>query len=339
MELPMTRNNPRRWGIPRPLLLVICFGIAIAGLAQADSSATAQSVPSQAVVSQTSGQPQLVPTSATTVISAGDQVDVEVFDTSELSGTVRVSTTGEINLPVLGGVEVAGLTTNEAARKIEAQLKSKGILIDPHVTVAVTEYASQGATVTGEVHAPGVYPTLAGRRLLDMIALAGGVSPSAGRVATIIHRNDPQHPHDVLLVANNDKLGAQENPVIYADDTVVIDKAGIIYIMGDVGRSGGYLIDNNEHLSLLQALTLAGGWTKTSAQSKVILIRKVPQGREEIKLDVSHVVHGEQADIKVANGDIVYVPSSIGKIFAYQGISAAVQGAEQAIVYGTIYNH
>ena len=116
-------------------------------------------------------------------------------------------------------------------------------------------------------------------------------------------------------------------PSFYPGDTVVIDKAGIIYIMGDVGKAGGYLIDNNEHLSLLQALTLAGGWTRTSAQSKVILIRKVPQGREEIKLDVSHVVHGEQADIKVANGDIVYVPSSIGKIFAYQGIGAGVQGA------------
>ena len=203
--------------------------------------------------------------------------------------------------------------------------------------MSIAEYATQGATVTGEVHTPGVYPTLGSRRLLDMIALAGGVAPTAGRVATIIHRDDPQHPHDVHLVANNNALDAQENPVIYPGDTVVIDKAGIIYIMGDVGKAGGYLIDNNEHLSLLQALTLAGGWTKTSAQSKVILIRKVPQGREEIKLDVSHVVHGEQADIKVANGDIVYVPSSIGKIFAYQGIGAVVQGAEQAIVYGAVY--
>ena len=232
---------------------------------------------------------------------------------------------------------MAGLTPIQAARKIEAELKSHGILIDPHVTVAIAEYASQGATVTGQVHVPGVYPTVGNRRLLDMIALAGGVAPTAGRVATIIHRDDPQHPHDVHLVANNNTLDAQENPVIYPGDTVVIDKAGIIYIMGDVGRGGGYLIDNNEHLSLLQALTLAGGWTKTSAQSKVILIRKVPQGREEIKLDVSHVVHGEQADIKVANGDIVYVPSSIGKIFAYQGIAAVVQGAEQAVVYGAVY--
>ena len=234
-------------------------------------------------------------------------------------------------------MQVAGLTPNQAARKIEAELKSHGILIDPHVTVAISEYASEGATVTGQVHATGVYPTLGNRRLLDMIALAGGVTPAAGRVATIIHRDDPQHPHDVYLVANNNALGAQENPVIYPGDTVVIDKAGIIYIMGDVGKAGGYLIDNNEHLSLLQALTLAGGWTRTSAQSKVVLIRKVPQGREEIKLDLAHMIRGQQADIKVANGDILYVPSSIGKIFAYQGIGAVVQGAQQAVIYGAIY--
>jgi polysaccharide export outer membrane protein len=336
MESPMTRNNPRRNGLPGLLVFALCFGIAVAGWGQSDpvTPAPSQSDSAQTGAAQADQQSSRPPTIA---IGAGDQLDVEVFDTPELSGASRVSQTGEINIAVLGNVQVAGLTPNQAARKIEAELKSHGILIDPHVTVAISEYASQGATVTGQVHAPGVYPTVGNRRLLDMIALAGGVAPTAGRVATIIHRDDPQHPHDVHLVANNNALDAQENPVIYPGDTVVIDKAGIIYIMGDVGKAGGYLIDNNEHLSLLQALTLAGGWTRTSAQSKVILIRKVPQGREEIKLDVSHVVHGEQADIKVANGDIVYIPSSIGKIFAYQGIAAVVQGAEQAVIYGAVY--
>jgi len=124
--------------------------------------------------------------------------------------------------------------------------------------------------------------------------------------------------------------------VISPGDTVVIDKASIVYILGDVGKAGGYLVDNNERLSLIQALTLAGGWTRTSAQSKVILIRQVPEGREEIKLDLRHVVHGEQADIKMSNGDILFVPSSLGKIFAYQGVGAVVTGAEQALIYGTI---
>jgi len=339
MESPMTRSNPRGNGIPKVFAFGLCFGVAVAAWGQSDpvTSVPAQSDASSTAAVQAAAADQQPSRPPIIAIGAGDQLDVEVFDTPELSGTSRVSQSGEINIPVLGNVQVVGLTPIEAARKIENQLKSHGILIDPHVTVAISEYASQGATVTGEVHGPGVYPTLGSRRLLDMIALAGGVTPTAGRVATIVHRDDPQHPHDVILVANNNKLGAQENPVIYPGDTVVIDKAGIIYIIGDVGKSGGYLIDNNEHLSLLQAISLAGGWSKTSAQSKVILIRKVPQGREEIKLDLSHIVHGEQADLKVFNGDILYVPSSIGKIFAYQGIGAIVQGAEQAIVYGAVY--
>ncbi|HZD49111.1 MAG TPA: polysaccharide biosynthesis/export family protein, partial [Silvibacterium sp.] len=201
----MTRNNPRRGGLAGILILVFCLGFANAGWGQdaappsAPSTDTAQANPQDGSPSQPQGdaQPQNTQRPPTIAIGAGDQIDVEVFDTPELSGPVRVSQTGEINLPVLGNIHVAGLTPNQAARKIEAALKSHGILIEPHVTVAIAEYASQGATVTGEVRNPGLYPTLGSRRLLDMIALAGGVSPTAGRIATIIHRDDPHHPHNI----------------------------------------------------------------------------------------------------------------------------------------------
>jgi polysaccharide biosynthesis/export protein len=333
----MIRNDLRSKKHSRFLIFAFCFGVTVAGWGQADPAQVNSQASSQSDTAQAAAPAQAPERAPMISIGAGDQLDVEVFDTPELSGSVRVSQTGEINITVLGNIQVAGLTSNQAARRIESELKSRGILIDPHVTVAIAEYASQGATLTGEVHAPGVYPTLGRRRLLDMIALAGGVTVTAGKVVTIVHRDDPQHPHDITLVQNNNALGAQENPVILPGDTVVVGKAGIIYILGDVSRAGGYLIDNNEHLSLLEALTLAGGWTRTSAQSRVILIRKVPDGREEIKLDLAHVVRGGQADIKVLNGDILFVPSSLGKIFAYQGIGAAVNGAEQAIVYGAVY--
>jgi polysaccharide biosynthesis/export protein len=339
MEAQMARNDLLSGKPSRFLVFMFCFGAAVAGWGQTDpsqanSQASPQSDPAQTQAAAPAQDADRAPRIA---IGAGDQLDIEVFDTPELSASVRVGQTGEVNIPVLGSVQLAGFTPNQAARKIELELKSHGILIDPHVTVAIAEYASQGATMTGEVRNPGVYPTLGSRRLLDMIALAGGVAVTAGKLATIVHRGDPQHPHDIALAQNNHALAAQENPVILPGDTVVIGKAGIVYILGDVGRAGGYLVDNNEHLSLIQALTLAGGWTRTSAQSKVILIRQVPEGREEIKLNLAHIVRGGQADIKVRNGDILFVPSSLGKIFAYQGIGAVVNGAEQAAVYGTIY--
>jgi polysaccharide biosynthesis/export protein len=324
MELPMTRNSILRGLHWQCLVLLICIGGASSGWGQTDPGQ-----PQAASTSEIDQAPKIS-------IGPGDQLTIDIFDTPELSSSARVSQNGEINLNVIGSIEVAGLTASQAARRIESELKSRGLLIDPHVTVSISEYASQGATVTGEVHVPGLYPTLGSRRLLEMLALAGGVSSTAGKDVTIIHRGDPQHPVNIALVQNINALSSQQNPIILPGDTIVIGKAGIIYILGAVAKPGGYLVDNNEHLSLLQAITLAGGWATTASLSQVRLVRKVPEGREEIKLDLKHVTYGQQADITVNNNDILFVPSSVLKTFAYQGIGTILIGAEQAVIYATV---
>lgn len=266
-------------------------------------------------------------------IGPGDLLDIEVFDTPELSGTSRVNQSGEVNLSVVGTIRLAGLNASEASHRVEEELRARGLMIDPHVTVSISEYASQGATLMGEIRSPGIYPTLGSRKLLDMIALAGGPTPLAGKTATVIHRDDPAHPINIALAPNAKALADQQNPVILPGDTVVIAKAGLIYILGDVGKPGGFLIDNNEHLSLMQALTLAGGYTKTSATSQTRLIRRVPEGREEIRLDLKKVAFGKEADLKVMDGDILFVPSSLVKTIGYRGLEAAITAAQQAAVY------
>jgi polysaccharide biosynthesis/export protein len=286
---------------------------------------------------QTSYQAAGMSDAPLTSIGPGDVLDVEVFDTPELSlPGARVNTNGQVNLPVLGIVEVAGLNTTQAARKIEAQLRAHGLMLDPHVTVSVVEFASQSATLLGAIGSPGVYPTRGDRRLLDIIAMAGGLAPGAGKIVTIAHRDDPHHPETIALVPNAQALGAQQNPVIQPGDTVVVGRAGIVYILGAVLKPGGFLVDNNEHISLLQALTLAGGWDKTAALSKTCLIRKVPGGHKELMLDLKHVLKGKQADILVENGDILYVPPSLGKTIAYRGLEAVIAAAQTAVVYAGV---
>lgn len=283
---------------------------------------------------QNAALPRQTITEANFTVGPGDVLDVEVFDTPELSlATARVGDDGAITLPVLGVVQVAGLNVNQTARKIESALRARGIMLQPHVTVSIVENATEGATLLGEVRTPGVYPTIGGRRLLDLIALAGGLAPTAGKIVTIAHRDDPHHPVTVRLVPNAADLGAQHNPVIQPGDTVMVGRAGIVYILGDVKKPGGFLVDNNEHISLIQALTLAGGWNKEAALSKARLIRKVPQGHEELKLDLKHVIQGEQADVRVENGDILYVPSSLGKTLAYRGLEAVIAAAQTSVVY------
>lgn len=313
MEHPMTRNK-----LVRALVLFcacIFSGLALWGQATAPQA------------HGTGEAPRIV-------IGPGDVLNIQVFDTPELSiEAARVSQGGQVTLPVLGIVDIAGLNAIEAAQRIENELRTRGIMVDPHVTVSVVEYSTQGATLLGEVRGPGVYPTFGGRRLLDMIALAGGLAPSAGKLVTIAHRSDPQHPEMIILVPNAQSLGAQSNPIILPGDTVMVGKAGIVYVLGAVGRPGGYLIDNNEHISLMQALTLAGGWDKAAALSKSRLIRKVPEGHKELILDLKRVLNGRQADLSLLDGDILFVPMSLGKTIGYEGLQAAVSGAQSAAVY------
>jgi polysaccharide export outer membrane protein len=257
-------------------------------------------------------------------IGAGDLLNVIVFETPELSTSVRVNQDGVANLPVLGAVELAGLNANDASRVLERAYKSHGLLLDPHVSVFIAEYASQGASVLGEVRAPGVYPTLGSRRLMDMLSLAGGVAPTAGKVASIIHQGDPTHPVQIALQPTPAAMHAQENPVIEPGDTIVVAKSGVVYVIGDVLRPGGILVDNNERLSVIEALSLAGGMNKTAALSKTKIVRKLPTGREEVDLDLKHILYGKQADVLISDGDILFVPSSVGKTFLYRGIEAAI---------------
>src|SRR6202140_4263490 len=118
-------------------------------------------------------------------IGAGDLVEMSVFDTPELSGKLRVSNTGDISLPLVGSLHVAGLKADDVQTLIRRKFIEGGFLKDPQVTVFVVEYATQGVSVLGEVKTPGIYPAFGSHHLLDYISVAGGLTPSAGTTITI----------------------------------------------------------------------------------------------------------------------------------------------------------
>jgi polysaccharide biosynthesis/export protein len=303
-------------------VLTICLLLSVTGYAFAQTGTGAQTEGSGAASQQVAPAIKIGP---------GDTLAVTVFDIEALSGSFRVSQKGEVDLPLIGKTPVAGLSANAAAAEIQSRLKSGGFVLHPQVTVMITQYATQGANVMGEVRRPGIYPTLGSRTLLDMLTLAGGVAPSAGKLVTIIHRNDPHHPEYLALAQTAAGLKLQANPVIRPGDTIVVQKSGIIYILGAVNRPGGYLIDNNEPLTLMQALSLAGGSAATSNIKQVRLIRKVASGKEEITLNLKKIYRGKEADIAVNDGDILYIPASNVKQFIYRGYSGLVSTANAAI--------
>ena len=266
-------------------------------------------------------------------IAAGDLLDLSVFDTPELSTKLRVDEHGNVSLPLAGVLPVAGMTAEQAGLAIEARLRQTEILKDPHVSVTVLEYATQGVTVVGEVKNPGVYPLLGSHGLLDLISAAGGVTPNAGKAVTVTHRSDPDHPVIVKIESRPGSTAAVKVD-ISPGDTIMVSHAGIVYVVGDVGKPGGFLIENNDRLTVLQAVALAQGTNKTAALNQAKLIRKTETGRQEMPVPLKKILSNNAADEPLADGDILFIPTSQAKNAAYRGMETALQMATGVVVYG-----
>ena len=265
-------------------------------------------------------------------LDSGDLLEVTTFDTPELSGKFRVDSRGEISLPLGGAVRVQGLTAEQTAVALERFLRDRDILKNPHVTVLVLEYATQGVNVMGEVKQPGIYPLTGKHGVLDMISMAGGLTPYASRSVDIAHGAPTWDMVTVNLAGGNG--AALENDVeVQPGDRIVVLRAGVVYVIGDVGKPGGYVIEGKDAVTVIQALALAQGMNRT-AKSNGYLIRNTPSGRTETQLALSKILDNKAPDPKLRDGDIVFVPLSGAKDWTSKGVSAALQMAVGMVIYG-----
>jgi polysaccharide biosynthesis/export protein len=258
-------------------------------------------------------------------LGIGDLVEVAVYNVPELAAKVRVSNSGDVYLPLIDYVHVAGLTTEEAQALIEKRLSDGGFLKNPHVAVFVDEYASQGASVLGEVTKPGVYPVLGEQRLFDLISAAGGFTEKAGRSVTVTHRNQTDKPVTVPLYRNFTD-NPESNVEVFPGDTVIVRKADIVYVVGDVGHPSGFLMDSG-NLTVLKAIALAGGTNRTAKLNNAKILRKGPMGVSETPVPLKKILQAKAADITMEAEDILFVPSSSGRLLAGRTFEAAMQAA------------
>jgi polysaccharide export outer membrane protein len=235
-------------------------------------------------------------------------------------------------LPLIGAVKVDGLTSDEAEKVIEKKLLEGGFLKDPHVTVFVKEYVTQGISVMGEVQHPGIYPLMGARRLFDALSAAGGTTTRAGKIVTITHREKPTQPQSVSVSSDAEKSPAS-NVEIFPGDTVVVSRAGVVYVVGEVVRPSGFIMDNNENLTVLQAIALAQGVGRTAALNNAKLIRKKDGQREEIAIPLRLILEGKSPDLALQGDDIVFVPNSAAKGAARRTMDAVIQMATGMAVY------
>jgi polysaccharide export outer membrane protein len=260
------------------------------------------------------------------LIGAGDLLEVSLYGMADFKTDVRVNSGGEISLPMIGTVAVNGLSVEQAEVLIERKLSQKGLFNDPHVTVFQKEYATQGISVLGEVQKPGIYPLLGSRKLYDAISVAGGTTPKAGRHVLITRRNDPQHPVQVPLLTGAPET-MQNNVVVEPGDTILVSKAGVVYVVGDVRLPGGFVMENGNDITVLKAIALAQGTNPNAALNATRLIRKTPEGPKDVPLDLKKILAAKAPDPQLQPDDVVFVPGSAGKSAAKRGAEAVLQMA------------
>ena len=263
-------------------------------------------------------------------LGTGDLVDVGVYNVPELTTKARVSSKGEIYLPLIDYVQVAGLTAEEAEGLIQKRLSDGGFVKNPHVTLFVDQYASQGASILGEVAKPGVYPVPGQQRLFDLISAAGGFTDKAGRSITITHRDQPDKSISVPL-SRNVSDNPESNIAILPGDTIIVRKADLVYVVGDVGRPSGFLMDSG-HLTVLQAIALAGGTTRTANLGGTRIIHRGPGGISETPVELKKILKAKSPDVTMQADDILFVPTSATKLFAGRAMEAAMQAATAASI-------
>jgi polysaccharide biosynthesis/export protein len=259
--------------------------------------------------------------SSSTKLGAGDLIELSVYGVPDLNTKARIGNSGDVYLPLIDYVHIGDLTVDEAQELIQKRLEDGGFVRNPHVSIFVNESASQAVNMMGEVTRPGSYPAIGERRLFDLISAAGGLTEKAGRSVTIIHRQNPDQKVELHLPSNLAD-DTQNNVEIIPGDTVIVSRSGIVYVVGDVARPSGFMI-GDDTLTVLKALALAGGGTRTASLNGAKILRQTPTGVKEIPVQLQKVLRAKAPDVAMVKGDVLFVPGSAGKALAYRSAEAA----------------
>jgi len=246
-----------------------------------------------------------------------DVLDITVYEEPELSREdIRVSAEGYISFPFIGRVKVDNLTTSEIEALIAKKLAEGQYLLDAHVSVTVKEYKSKQFMVMGSVEEPGSYPLQAKERVLDAISRAGGIDfEQGGKQGMLIRTENPNTDRERKIVIQIDlsgllKGGDQISNLLLNDkDLLYVPKADFYYVIGQVQSPGKYPYQEKE-ITLVEAISTAGGFTPIAARNKTKIIRLEDGVEKIIKIRVDAITKAGKKlhDIKIIPGDVIVVP-------------------------------
>lgn len=248
-------------------------------------------------------------------IGGKDVLSIVVFEEPDLSSNeIRVSIDGFITFPLVGRVQVQGMTTHQVEQELTRRL-SKDFLVNPQVTVQVKEYASKVINVLGAIRTPGALPLQGPSTLLEVLGRAGGVNiEEAGQSLTILRPVTGKSSGIKNITISLDRLLRQgdlsQNVPLQNGDTVFVHQADQIFVFGEVNRPGPYKL-RSEDVSVVEAITMAGGTTRLAASNRTRIVR-VENGKERvIRVNVESILGGDRKqDVRLQAGDIIVIPQT-----------------------------
>jgi polysaccharide biosynthesis/export protein len=262
------------------------------------------------------------------LIGTDDVLEIEAYNVEELKKTVRVNSEGEIGLPLVGIINVKGLTTSETEKLIAGKLEK--YVEETLVTVFVKEYKSQRISVIGAVNKSQVFAVTGQRYLLDMLMMAEGISKDAGGICYVIRpllKNNAGNRSETMVIDLDELLingNLSLNIPVFAGDVINVPKGGIFFVDGSVRTPGAYNMKGKT--SLTQAISMAQGVNADANLSDIRIFRETGTGdREAVIADYDAIRTGKEADILIAENDIIIVPQSGIKNF-FNGFISTLKG-------------
>jgi len=324
-----------------------------------------EEIPSTATESQSAGTLGLASTSAEKgnppstpginyVIGPEDMMEIQVFEVSDLNATVRVANDGSVTLALLGKVLASGLTAPSLQRELEA-LYSQKYVVNPQVSVFIKEFHSRPVSVIGAVEHPGLYTITAPRKLIDVLAMAGGLATrqngGAGN-AVIVTRpggfGNLELSQGMRLIAP-DKLEVNLSRLLFShDDSVNIDvhpldtisvkKGEYVYVVGLGVQSPGQLsLEDRGGITVSQALAMSQGFSANAAKKNGFIMRQAEDGtRTKIPVNLEGIMNGKSPDVAMNANDVLFVPNNAQKAALKRGVDVVVSTLSGLLIFGRL---
>ena len=282
-----------------------------------------------------------------------DQITVHVVDVPDLSDKPqRIDPSGDVRFPMVGSIHAAGMTIEQFESELRDRLKV--YLQAPDVAVTVSEFHSQSVSVVGAVGTPGVRQLEGSKTVIEILSMAGGPSADAGPVVRISRRQDQGRiplsealenvetgfsTVDIPLKPLLDATTPEKNILIRPNDIVSVPRADVVYVIGEVGHAGSIPVTRGTSVSVVEAISAAGGVLRTAAAGGARILRVVGTNpaRTEIPVDLKKIMAGKGNDVQLFAGDILVVPDSTGKRATTRALEAAVQLGVMVGTYGLIH--